>query len=198
MTTVTGTADANGDFNISFGSNSYTSGEKITVTAEKDGAEKSIELFAPSEVIAPTGVIQFSGNLTNFPANIATVTISGITGKIADYSFYANNSLNMWAKATGLIIESGVTIIGQYAFAKWTKAKNITIASTVTSILEGGFLEAYECEQIICLATTPPTLGAEVFYGLSATCAIKVPAASVNAYKAKAGWKIFASQITAI
>lgn len=198
MPIYTGVADANGDFNISFGSNSYTSGEKITVTAEKDSAEKTIELYAPSEVIAPTGVIQFSGNLTNFPANIATVTISGLSGKIADYSFYANNDLHMWAKATGLVVGSGVTIIGQYAFANWTKAKNITIASTVTSILEGGFSAAYECEQIICLATTPPTLGVEVFYGLPSTCAIKVPAASVTAYKAKAGWKIFASQIQAI
>ena len=197
MPTVTGTADANGDFNIALGAN-YTSSEKITITSAKDGATKSIELFAPSEVIAPTGVIQFSGNLTNFPANIATVTISGLSGKIADYSFYANNDLHMWAKATGLVVSSGVTIVGAYAFAKWMKAKNIIIASTVTSILEGGFSEAYVCEQLTCLATTPPTLGDEVFYGLPATCAIKVPAASVNAYKAKAKWSYFASQITAI
>ena len=197
MAIYTGVADANGDFTVPFSSN-YTSGQKVTVTAEKDGATKSIELFAPSEVIAPTGVIQFSGNLTNFPANIATVTISGLSGKIADYSFYANNDLHMWAKATGLVVGSGVTKIGAYTFAKWVKAKNITIASTVTSILEAGFSEAYVCEQLTCLATTPPTLGAEVFYGLPATCAIKVPAASVTAYKAKAGWKIFASQIQAI
>lgn len=198
MPIYTGVADANGDFNISFGSNSYTSGEKIIVTAEKDSAEKTIELYAPSEVIAQTPVIHFSGSLVNFPENIATVTISGITGKIADYSFYANNGFHMWAKATGLIIGSGVTIIGQYAFAKWTKVKTITIPSTVTSIMEGGFSEAYECEQLICLATTPPTLGAEVFYALNPVCIIRVPAASVTAYKAKAGWKIFASQIQAI
>ena len=197
MPTVTGTADANGDFNIALGAN-YTSGEKITVTAEKDSAEKTIELYAPSEVIAQTPVIHFSGSLVNFPENIATVTISGIAGKIADYSFYANNGLHMWAKATGLVVGSGVTIIGAYAFAKWIKVKNITIASTVTSILEGGFSEAYVCEQLTCLATTPPTLGDEVFYGLPATCAIKVPAAAVNAYKAKAKWSYFASQITAI
>lgn len=197
MTTVTGTADANGDFNIALGAN-YTSSEKITITSAKDGATKSIELFAPSEVIAPTGVIQFSGNLTNFPANIATVTISGITGKIADYSFYANSDLHMWAKATGLVVGAGVTIIGAYAFGNWYKVKNITIPSTVTSIMEGGFSSAFVCEQIICLATTPPTLGADVFYSLNRACVIRVPAASVTAYKAKAGWKIFASQITAI
>ena len=197
MPTVTGTADANGDFNIALGAN-YTSGEKITVTAEKDSAEKTIELYAPSEVIAQTPVIHFSGSLVNFPENIATVTISGIAGKIADYSFYANNGLHMWAKATGLVVGSGVTIIGAYTFAKWVKVKNITIASTVTSILEGGFSEVYVCEQLTCLATTPPTLGDEVFYGLPATCAIKVPAAAVNAYKAKAKWSYFASQITAI
>lgn len=200
MATYTGIADASGDFTVPFSAN-YTSGQKITVTAEKDAATKTIELFAPSEVIAPPAtpaIIQFSGNLTNFPANIATVTISGISGKIADYSFYANNDLHMWAKATGLIIGSGVTIIGQYAFANWMKAKIITIASTVTSIMEGGLSGAYECEQLICLATVPPTLGAEVFYGLSPACVIKVPAASVAAYKAKANWKFFASQIQAI
>ena len=64
--------------------------------------------------------------------------------------------------------------------------------------MEGGFSSAFVCEQIICLATTPPTLGADVFYSLNPACVIRVPAASVAAYKAKAGWKIFASQITAI
>ena len=39
-----GVADLNGDFTVPFSSN-YTSGQKITVTAEKDSATKTIELF---------------------------------------------------------------------------------------------------------------------------------------------------------
>lgn len=134
MTTYTGVADANGDFTIPFSSN-YTGGQKVTVTSEKLGATKSIELFAPS---TPTGggAIQFSGNLVNFPNNIGVITLSNeISGVIQDYAMQALGSqTHIFDKATGLIINSSVTSIGRQAFATWTTATILSLPSSLTDI----------------------------------------------------------------
>lgn len=136
MATYTGTSDANGDFNISFGSNSYTSGEKVTVTAVKDSATKSVELYAPSEVVGG-GVIQFSGNLTNFPQNIGMVTLTGLMGKIADYAFAISSgtqATHIFRCATGLTIDSGVNEIGAYCFLYWQGITILNLPETLTKI----------------------------------------------------------------
>lgn len=291
MATYTGVADANGDFNIPFGSNSYTSGEKITITAEKDSAIKSIELFAPSEVTGG-GVIQFAGELLSFPENIGEVTISGIDGPIGGYAFQSGNVSSIWAKASGLNISNGVTSIGQFAFSTWSNALKLTLPNTlisigssafytwtkvntelilppqlvdigdsafrgwskatsltipssvkslngerifqdwslatslnlnfggttiprycflgwslctrltipanVTFIAAGAFFGWASCTEITCLNTTPPTIQADTFSNLNASCVFRVPAGSVAAYQAAPNWSAFASRIQAI
>lgn len=137
MTTYTGIADANGDFTVSFGSASYTSGEKITVTAEKDSATKSIELYAPSEVVGG-GVIQFTGSLNDFPNNIGAVELH-LSGSIGAYAFASNNVGAVWQKATGLIIKSGVTSIESNAFASWVNALSLVIPDSCVSIKNSAF-----------------------------------------------------------
>lgn len=131
MAIYTGVADANGDFNIPFGSNSYTSGEKITVTAEKDSAEKTIELYAPSE---PTsgGAIQFDGTLVSFPLNIGNVSIS-IPSSIANHTFSASGGNVLWNEAKGLTI-TGATTIGRNAFEDWRKALYLVMSDTITKL----------------------------------------------------------------
>ena len=134
MATYTGVADANGDFTVSFGTDAYTGGQKVIVTAEKDSATKSIELHAPSEVVGG-GVIKFSGTLDNFPNNIGVVTLTQISGAIGQYCFASNNNNDsIWRKATGLVFENQATSIGAYAFMEWTLAKTITLPNTLTSI----------------------------------------------------------------
>jgi hypothetical protein len=49
---------------------------------------------------------------------------------------------------------------------------------------------------LICRATTPPTLANGAFY--TSPMVIKVPSASVNAYKTASNWSTYASIITAI
>lgn len=49
---------------------------------------------------------------------------------------------------------------------------------------------------LICRATTPPTLANGGFY--TSPTVIKVPSASVNAYKTASNWSTYASIITAI
>lgn len=131
MATYTGVADASGNFTVPF-SSTYTSGEKITVTAEKDSATKSIELYAPSEVTGG-GVIQFSGNMTNFPNNIGTVILKSEITNIPSYGFAVNSTGNIWAKATGLVVE-GATNIGSYAFLGWSSLRILTLNSGLKNI----------------------------------------------------------------
>lgn len=114
MTTFMTVADVNGDFTVPFSIN-YTGGEKITVTAEKDSATKTIELFAPSGVVGG-GSIVFSGNVENFPLNIGNLTLKGFTGKIQDNAFRAYSAGSGFGAATGLKIEDGVSEIGASGF----------------------------------------------------------------------------------
>ncbi|WP_180007730.1 leucine-rich repeat domain-containing protein [Acinetobacter sp. YH16057] len=136
MATYTGVADANGDFNISFGSNEYNSGEKITVTAEKDSATKSIELYAPSEPVPPVSSegISFTGALNDFPNNIGRVVLSGMD-TIAAQTFRGDAAAGfIWTRATGLEIKEGITSIGSNAFQGWTAATDLTIPFWITNI----------------------------------------------------------------
>ncbi|WP_313042810.1 leucine-rich repeat protein [Acinetobacter sp.] len=134
MATYTGVADANGDFIVPFLA-SYTSGQKVTVTAEKEGATKTIELFAPSDVLGG-GAIQFSGNMGNFPNNIGVITLTDqIAGIVQANAMRASvNDFNMFYRATGLIIEGAVTEFGDYAFADWRYASSLILPSTLTKI----------------------------------------------------------------
>lgn len=139
MAIYTGVADANGDFNIPFSTN-YTGGQKVTVTAEKDAATKSIELFAPSEVVGG-GVIQFSGNMNNFPLNVEVITLtSEIAGVIQENAMRAStNAGNLFYSATGLVIQGAVTELKDYAFSDWYKAELLTLPTSLTKIGQYSF-----------------------------------------------------------
>lgn len=164
MATYTAVADANGDFIVPF-SSAYTSGEKITVTAEKDSATKSIELFAPSDVTGG-GVIQFTGTLDNFPNNIGGVILSEISGGIGNYAFSAvsANALSLWKKATSLTLTNSVTSIGSNAFSEWTNATQLTLSSSLRSINQGAF-SGWTKATSLSIPDSVLTLGQECFYG---------------------------------
>lgn len=199
MATYTTIADSNGDFEVDFGTE-YNSGEKITVTAEKDLATKSIELYAPSGVVGGS-IISFDGNGTSFPNNIGVATVSGINGTIPDYCF-ASASLSIqciFNKASGLIIDEGVVQIRAFSFQYWESASFVDLPSTLTYIDGFSFQWLTSCNFIYIRATTPPTLqNVNAFYQLKSTCKFKVPAASVSAYQAATNWSTFAARIEAI
>ncbi|MBL8283294.1 MAG: leucine-rich repeat protein [Acinetobacter junii] len=139
MAIYTGVADANGDFNIPFSVN-YTGGQKVTVTAEKDAATKTIELFAPSEVVGG-GVIQFSGNMNNFPLNVGVITLtSEIAGVIQANAMQAStNADNLFYSATGLVVQGAVTELGDYAFSDWRYASHLELPNKLTKIGQYSF-----------------------------------------------------------
>lgn len=134
MTTYTTTADSSGNYSIAFGT-AYTGGQKVSVTSEKDGSTKNIELYAPSSVIGG-GVIQFSGNMNNFPLNVGVITLtSEIAGVIQANAMRATVQNNhIFFRATGLILKGDVTELGDYALADWRYASLLTLPSTLTKI----------------------------------------------------------------
>lgn len=99
---------------------------------------------------------------------------------------------------TSVTLPDTVETIGSSAFlSSRARLAEITIPASVTSIGDYAFSQNASMETVTCLATTPPTLGRDVF-ALSTASVIKVPAASVAAYKAADGWKDYASCIVAM
>lgn len=95
-----------------------------------------------------------------------------------------------------IILPQNLTKIGEGCFSG-APIKQITIPDTVTEIGDAAFILCRQLESITCLAATPPALGTDAFSD-AAEFTIKVPAASVAAYKAADGWKDYASYIVAM
>jgi hypothetical protein len=194
MATYTATADSNGDFTVPFSSN-YTAGQKVTVTAAKDGATKSIELYAPSEATGG-GNIRFSGNSSNFPINIGNITIAGLSGLINNYAFAASaNNYNMFYVATGLTIEDGVTDVGAYAFHGWASSKFVNIPSSVKTIGQNAFY-VWSAATDLTIPNSVTSIGSNSFYGWTSATSLTISSSLTNIpSNAFYGWNRMASLI---
>lgn len=167
--------NANGDFTIPF-SISYTSGQKVTVSAEKDGAEKSIELYAPSDVTGG-GVIKFSGNMANFPQNIGEITLaSEISGEIAHYAMTAvPQTYNIFRYASGLILEGNITTIGVNAFEDWRSSKVLIFKGNGPTSINGYAFSQWNSLQEINLNEGLTWIGNNAFQYCSSCKTINLP-----------------------
>lgn len=154
--------------------------------------------------------------------NSRTVSIKG-TGATTDYigtlvQPWANQSGYM-PNITGVEIAEGITTVGQRAFSGGHYIVSVTLPEGITSLLFKAFgsclsLESIiipesmnsignkvfegcqELESVIVLATTPPTLGTDVFNNCSENLIIYVPAESVDTYKS--AWSDYAEKIQPI
>lgn len=171
-----GVADANGNFTVPFSSN-YTGGQKVTVTAEKDGAEKTIELHAPSEVVG--GAIQIDGDLNNFPLGITNVTLSAnISGIIQAFSFRPHSdsySRSIWLYAKGLTILGPVTRVNSYAFHGWSSAKFLILPITLVTIESSAFAEWIAALSLV-IPDSVKIIPSECFYRWAAALSLDLPA----------------------
>lgn len=101
---------------------------------------------------------------------------------------------------TSLTLPNTLQTIRQSAFTNIQKLQitELTIPASVTSIGDYAFVGNNASQiTLTVLPTTPPTLGKNVFV-LATGSVIKVPAASVAAYKAAAGWSVWADKIVGI
>ena len=132
--------------------------------------------------------------------------------------FNPDNNVGYPCGIKHVVISEGITAIPPMSFYMEVGIQTVTLPSTLTAIGMNAFGECFNIETITSNATTPPTLAAEVdpewglkdpetyvFFGtLNETGApnpietltdIFVPAASVEAYKAAAGWSLYADTI---
>lgn len=96
-----------------------------------------------------------------------------------------------------IILPQNLAKIGNSCF-EGAMINQITIPDTVTEIGDWAFNYCDQLASITCLAATPPALGTGAFNSETAGFTIKVPAASVAAYKAADGWKDYASYIVSM
>ena len=133
----------------------------------------------------------FSGTtLNSLNEYVVSVDIPEGVTEIGTESFYGCISL------TSIDLPSTVTTIGDHSFSSCTSLTSIDLPSGVTSIANSAFSYCSALESVTVRATTPPTLGTNVFSNTSANLAIYVPSASVSAYQT--AWSDYSSIITAI
>lgn len=96
-----------------------------------------------------------------------------------------------------IILPQNLTKIEDSCF-EGSQIQQINIPDTVTEIRDRAFIDCIFLASITCLAATPPVLGPNAFSSETAGFTIKVPAASVAAYKAADGWKDYANYIVAM
>ena len=128
-------------------------------------------------------------------ANIGTMILPGSVTRVSGMAFSDVRGVN--GVAPVIKLNEGLAVIEQAAFNSAEIAGEIEIPSTVTEIGESCFAFT-DITTVICKPTTPPALGNGAFPSYTAGFTIKVPAASVAAYKAADGWKDYASYIVAM
>ena len=96
------------------------------------------------------------------------------------------------AKAdTGYSIPDGVTKIGDGAFGDCDKLTVMTIPGSVATIGNKALIFCTGLTELFVHATTPPSVGTNAFSYVEKDIPVYVPAASLDTYKAAAGWKDF-------
>lgn len=162
------------------------------------------------ESVTAIGVSAFSNSgLTSItiPSTVTTLGSSAFAGctSLTSMDIQANvtvipDNFAQECPLTSLTLPSTLQTIGRSAFssANVMQITELTIPASVTSIGDYAFAGNNANQMTLTvLPTTPPTLGKNVF-ALATGSVIKVPAASVAAYKAAAGWSVWADKIVGI
>lgn len=136
----------------------------------------------------------YYSSITINPENTALEIIDGIVYTTSGIPTIQAQSY----KTPTLSVKNGVTVIPAMFCEENKVVTTATIPSSVTTIGGRFFRGAAYLTTLICEATTPPTLDTSYTLQGTSLTAIKVPSASVDAYKAASGWSTWASLITAI
>jgi hypothetical protein len=189
--------EANGEITIT----KYNgSGESVTIPSKIDGKPVTTigdRAFSYCRSLAsitiPDSVTSIGNGAFGSCSSLASVTIPNSVTSIGEMAFFNCASL------ASVTIPDSVTSIRGWAFSFCSSLDSVTIPDSVTSIGYRAFASCTSLASVTCLAVKPPTMGADVFSSTQASLVIKVPSASVSAYKAAAtNWHDYASRIGAM
>ena len=143
-----------------------------------------------------TGVTSVQASAFRGASQMASITLPSSVTSTGQYAFVECHAL------TSLILNEGLTSfngVGNVTAANVPQLlTTLTLPSTVTTIAINALRNA-KIVTLTCLATTPPNATAAFcLANMNSLTSIKVPAASVEAYKAATGWSQYATKITAI
>lgn len=167
-----------------------------SITIPAAVTEIGVEAFADSgltSIIIPSTVTVLGSSAFNGCESLTSMDIQANVTAIPEY--FAKE-----CPLASLTLPNTVQTIGEAAFirVRGFQVTELTIPASVTSIGDNAFGSNYANQMTLTvLPTTPPTLGSNAFT-LATGSVIKVPAASVAAYKAADGWKDYASYIVAM
>ncbi len=148
--------------------------EEPTEELTEDGAEAESEAASLALDGTDTDTSNSCGENLMWTLDNGTLTIRG-TGAMADYNsvretpWYASRT-----SITSVVIGSGVTSIGSYAFAGCSSLTQVTISEGVTSMGECAFLRCALTS--VTLPSSLQTIGQAAFSGNRALTSITIPA----------------------
>ena len=151
-------------------------------------------------VSIPNSVTKIGYGAFSECSSLTSVTIPNSVTFIYEATFYSCSSLtsitipnlvtvigyNAFENCSGLtsvIIGNSVERIKEYAFAGCNNLTSVTIPNSVTDIEKRAFYSCSGLTSITCLASTPPTLGTEVFKYVPKSIPVCVPADKVTDYR---------------
>lgn len=135
----------------------------------------------------PNGVTEIPERLCNPAASIEDIFIHEGVKTVGPNAF----SCGM---AQRVVISQGVTTIGTYGFTSCgEKTTRITVPDSVESIGDSAFYNCNGVKQFHFKRNSPPTLGKNVFSGISSDCIIYVPKGRLSSYKNATNWSAYAS-----
>jgi len=164
----------------------------------------------------PVGLTSIGEDTFYECTNLALTSLPAGLTSIGDYAFYNCTNLALTSLPAGLTsigwyafynctnlaltsLPAGLTSIWAATFLGCTKLTQIELPSGITFIGVYAFSNCTNLALVTCRALTPPSISGTsdpVFNSTHYSLQIKVPAASVAAYKAATGWSQYASKIS--
>ena len=186
-----------------------TIGDSVEVIPNNFAKNARIKDLAIGKSVNKIGASAFYGC-----GNLKRVILPNTVETINQKAFYGNTALEQLSLGNGLIvinshafygcsslrsvaIPNSVTQVGMYAFSQCTALSSVLIGSSVTSISSNAFNGCDSLRVVTCLVPEPLSINASVFRNLYDRAILRVPAASLDAYRAVAPWSQF-SEIVAI
>ena len=138
------------------------------VPSEEEGI---IEEDEPALVGESSG--QCGDNVYWTLSNEGVLTISG-TGEMYDYGYDSSPWYSWKSEIKSVIIESGVTSIGDWAFHSCSSLTSVTIPDSVTSIGDYAFSDCSSLTNVT-IPDSVTSIGDSVFYYCSALTSVTIP-----------------------